>query len=398
MVADGAGVKSKDGRLIDLRATIEQVTPAEAHKLQQQGAVLVDVREQDEIAQGTPSDAVRLGRGFLELKIEEFVDSFDRTVLTMCAGGTRSLFAAEDLQRMGYTDVRSMTGGFNRWKNEGLPFEVPRILDADARERYSRHLLLPEVGERGQFKLMDAKVLTVGAGGLGSAAAYYLAAAGVGTLGIIDHDVVDRSNLQRQILHTDDRVGTSKVASAAATLTALNPTVTVNTYETRLERGNIDEIFKDYDVVVDGSDNFATRYLINDACVKLGLPNVHGAIFRFEGQVSVFWPGRKQDEPGPCYRCLFPEPPPPEMAPSCAEAGVLGILPGVIGVMEAVEAVKLILGVGEPLIGRMVYYDALQGRFTELNLKRDPNCSYCGDNVVEFPGYVDYEQFCAANA
>ncbi len=398
MVTGGADVKSKDRRLADLRASIAQVTPAEAHKLQQQGAVLVDVREQDEIAQGTPIDAVRLGRGFLELKIEESVDDFGNTLLTMCAGGTRSLFAAEDLQRMGYTDVRSVTGGFSRWKNEGLPFEVPRVLDADARERYSRHLLMPEVGEQGQLKLMDAKVLIIGAGGLGSPAAYYLAAAGVGTLGIIDHDVVDRSNLQRQILHTDARVGVSKVESAAATLTALNPKVCVNQYPIRLDSGNVDEIFQGYDLIVDGTDNFATRYLINDACVKLGIPNVHGAIFRFEGQVSVFWPGFKQDERGPCYRCLFPEPPPPEMAPSCAEAGVLGILPGVIGVMQAVEAVKIILDVGSTLVGRMLYYDALQARFTELKLKRDPKCSYCGDSVVEFPGYVDYEQFCAVNA
>lgn len=393
-VAGGAGVKAKDRRLLELRAAIDQVTPSEAHKIQIQGGLLVDVREQDEIAQGTPLGAARLGRGYLELQIEEAAPDYDQALLVMCAGGTRSLFAAEDLVRLGYTNVKSVTGGFTRWKNEDLPFEVPRTLDASDRERYSRHLLMPEVGESGQFKLMDAKVLMVGAGGLGSPAAYYLAAAGIGTLGIVDGDVVDRSNLQRQILHTDARVGTSKVDSAATTLSGLNPTITINKYDTRLDSNNIEEILSGYNVVVDGTDNFATRYLINDACVKLKIPNVHGAIFRFEGQVSVFWPAHNQ---GPCYRCLFPEPPPPEMAPSCAEAGVLGILPGVIGVMEAVEVVKIILDAGSPLVGRLLYYDALAARFTELKVKRNPNCSYCGDSVLEFPGYVDYEAFCAAN-
>jgi len=396
-VAGGAGMKAKDRRLMELRAGVAQLTPTQARQLQEAGAVLLDIREQDEIAQGSPIDALRLGRSYLELKIEELVADFDQTLLVMCAGGTRSLFAAENLIRMGYRDVRSVTGGFTRWKNENLPFELPQVLDAAARERYGRHLLMPEVGESGQLKLLESKVLMIGAGGLGSPAALYLAAAGVGTLGIVDGDVVDRSNLQRQILHTDDRIGMPKVKSATATLTALNPDVKINAYETRLDSGNVDEIFADYDIVIDGTDNFATRYLINDACVKLGIPNVHGAIFRFEGQVSVFWPAYEKEH-GPCYRCLFPEPPPPEMAPSCAEAGVLGILPGVIGVLEAVEAIKILLGVGEPLVGRMIYYDALQARFTELKLKRNPNCSYCGDNVVEFPGYVDYEQFCAANA
>jgi len=397
--------KAKDRRLADLRASVEQITPSEAVALQNQGGLVVDVREQDEIAQGSPLNAARLGRGYLELQIEEAASDYDQPLLVMCAGGTRSLFAADDLIRMGYKNVKSVTGGFTRWKNENLPFEVPRTLNAADRERYSRHLLMPEVGEAGHFKLMDAKVLMIGAGGLGSPAAYYLAAAGIGTIGIVDGDVVDRSNLQRQILHTDARVGTSKVASAAATLIGLNPTVTINTYETRIDRDNIEEIMGGYDVVVDGTDNFATRYLINDACVKLKLPNVHGAIFRFEGQVSVFWPAyeakpdhESDSERGPCYRCIFPEPPPPDMAPSCAEAGVLGILPGVIGVMEAVEVVKIILGAGTPLIGRMLYYDALAARFTELKVKRDPACRYCGDDVLEFPGYVDYDAFCSADA
>jgi molybdopterin/thiamine biosynthesis adenylyltransferase/rhodanese-related sulfurtransferase/molybdopterin converting factor small subunit len=394
-VAGGAGMKAKDRRLMELRSSVPQVTPGEARALQEGGALLIDVREQDEIAQGSPAGAAHLGRGYLELRIEETEPDYDRTLLTMCAGGTRSLFAAEELIRMGYRDVRSVTGGFTRWKNEGLPFEVPQALKAQERERYSRHLLMPEVGEAGQLKLRDSKVLVVGAGGLGSPAALYLAAAGVGTLGVVDHDVVDRSNLQRQILHTDARVGSSKVASAIMTLEAFNPDINVKGYDTRLDSSTVDGIFSGYDVVIDGTDNFASRYLINDACLKLGIPNVHGAIFRFEGQVSVFWPTWGKER-GPCYRCLFPEPPPPELAPSCAEAGVLGVLPGVIGVLEAVEAIKIVLGIGEPLIGRMLHYDALAARFTELKLKRNPDCTYCGDGVAEFPGYVDYEEFCAA--
>jgi molybdopterin/thiamine biosynthesis adenylyltransferase len=312
----------------------------------------------------------------------------------MCGSGARSLFAAEDLVRLGYRSVSSMAGGFTRWKNEGLPVELPFVLDPAARERYSRHLLMPEVGEAGQEKLLRSKVILVGAGGLGSPAAYYLAAAGVGKLGLVDHDVVDRSNLQRQILHTDSRVGTSKVASARQTLEALNPTIEVVGHETHLRSDNVEAMFAGYDVVVDGSDNFPTRYLVNDACVKLRIPNVHGAVYRFEGQVSVFWPARPQ-RPGPCYRCLYPEPPPPEYAPSCAEAGVLGVLPGVIGLLQATETVKLLLGIGEPLVGRMLYFDALRPSFTELALDRDPHCRYCGDGQ-EFPGYIDYERFCAS--
>ena len=383
----------KDHRLRELKNTIPEVTPRQALTLQQEGAALIDVREQDEIVQGSPVGACRLGRGFLELRIEDAVPELDRTVLVMCGGGVRSLFAAEDLKRLGYRDVRSVAGGFSRWKNEGLSFEMPRLLDAEARERYARHLVIPEVGEAGQLKLLDSRVLLVGAGGLGSPAALYLAAAGVGTLGVVDHDLVDRSNLQRQILHTEDRIGTPKVESARTAIQALNPSVQVVDYPTRLDSRNVEQIFTGFDVVVDGSDNFPTRYLVNDACVKLGIPNVHGSVYRFEGQVTVFWPGYPQYA-GPCYRCLYPEPPPPELAPSCAEAGVLGVLPGVIGLLEAVEAIKLLLGIGEPLVGRLLWYDALHAHFTELRIKRDPACRYCGDHG-KFPGYIDYEFFCA---
>jgi len=317
-------MKAKDQRLSELKQAIPEVTPAEALALQQQGAVLLDVREPDEVAQGSPAGAERIVRGFLELRVEDAAPDPARTVLVMCAGGVRSLFASESLRMLGYKDVRSVAGGFNRWKNDGLPVETPRSLSASDRERYGRHLLMPEIGEKGQLKLLDSRVLLIGAGGLGSPAAFYLAAAGVGTLGIVDMDVVDRSNLQRQILHTDERTGTSKVASARKTLTALNPAIDVETYETRLVSHNVEEIFDGYDVIVDGSDNFATRYLVNDACVKLAIPNVHGSIYRFEGQVSVFWPAYAK-RPGPCYRCVYPAPPPPELAPSCAEAGVLGV-------------------------------------------------------------------------
>ncbi len=387
-------MKAKDLRLAELKASIPELDPREAWRRVARGAVLVDVREADEIAQGSPPGALRLGRGFLELKIEDAVPDHDRPVVTMCAGGLRSLFAAEDLRRLGYRNVASMAGGFTRWKAEGLPFEQPRRLDAHARERYARHLAMPEVGEEGQMKLAASRVLLIGAGGLGSPAALYLAAAGVGTLGVIDHDVVDRSNLQRQILHADARVGMSKVASARQAIEALNPTVKVVATEARLASGNVEQVLAGFDVVVDGSDNFPTRYLVNDACVRLGLPCVHGSVYRFEGQVTVFWPGRPE-RPGPCYRCLYPEPPPPEMAPSCAEAGVLGVLPGVVGLLEAVEAVKLVLGIGEPLVGRLLHYDALAARFDEYALERNPRCRYCGDGA-EFPGYVDYEAFCSA--
>jgi molybdopterin/thiamine biosynthesis adenylyltransferase/rhodanese-related sulfurtransferase/molybdopterin converting factor small subunit len=360
-----AGGAARDRRLSELRATIPEVTPTDAVQLQKQGAAVLDVREPDEILPGSPVGAYHLGRGYLELRVEDVIPDTNRTVLVMCSGGTRSLFAAEALVRLGYQDVRSVVGGFARWKNDGQPFEIPRVLDASARERYSRHLL------------MDSKVLLVGAGGLGSPAAFYLAAAGIGTLGVVDDDVVDRSNLQRQILHTEARVGTSKVASARETLEALNPTINVVGYKTRLDSSNVDEIFTGYDVVVDGSDNFPTRYLVNDACVKLNIPNVHGAVYRFEGQVSVFWPAWKERR-GPCYRCLYPEPPPADMA------------------LQAVETIKIVLVVGDPLVGRMLYYDALRAQFTEFKFDANAECPYCGEGVT-FPGYVDYEQLCSAS-
>lgn len=382
----------KDERLMQLRSSVSELPPSGAFALQGDGAVLVDVREPDEVAAGSPPGALRLVRGFLELRIEESVPDEETTLLVMCAGGVRSLFAAESLQRMGYRDARSVAGGFNGWKRAGLPVEVPRVLDERERERYGRHLLIPEVGEAGQIRLLDSKVLLVGAGGLGSPAAYYLAAAGVGTLGIVDDDIVDRSNLQRQILHKDSSVGTAKVESARETLQAFNPALRVRSHRLRLNSSNVEEVFAGYDVVVDGSDNFPTRYLVNDACVKLGIPNVHGSIFRFDGQVSVFWPGYDKRR-GPCYRCLFPEPPPPDLAPSCAEAGVLGVLPGVIGALEAVETVKILLGIGDPLVGRLLLYDALRSRFTEVVQDANPECTWCGAGT-DVPGYVDYEQFC----
>ena len=389
-------MKAKDRRLSELRSAIPEVTPAEALELQARGAALIDVRDNDEVAQGSPTGAYRLGRSFLELRIEDAVPDLDRTLLVMCAGGVRSLFAAEALKHLGYSDVRSISGGFSRWKNEGHPFEIPRFLNAEDRERYARHLLMPDVGEEGQLKLLDSKVLLIGAGGLGSPSAYYLAAAGVGTLGLVDHDVVDRSNLQRQILHTEERVGMPKVESAKIALQSLNPGINVVGYQTHLDSSNVEEIFSDYDVIVDGTDNLATRYLINDACVKLGLPNVHAAVYRFEGQITVFWPAYSKTRGG-CYRCMFPEPPPPELAPSCAEAGVLGVMPGVLGLLQAVETLKILLDIGEPLVGRQLHYDALSSQFTVLKTRANPNCRYCSEGA-EFPGYEDYAQVCASNA
>lgn len=384
----------KDDRLEQLRREIPEVSAREARELQVAGAVLVDVREPDEVAGGAPAGALCLVRGFLELRIEEAVPDTSSRVLVMCGGGVRSLFAAEGLRQLGYTDVRSVAGGFSAWKTEGLPIETPQVLTGRDRERYGRHLLIPEVGEEGQAKLLRGRVLVIGAGGLGSPVAYYLAAAGVGKLGIVDDDVVDRSNLHRQILHSDDAVGRPKVDSARARLQAFNPDIDIVTHGVRLTRDNVEEVFGGYDVVVDGSDNFPTRYLVNDACVKLHLPNVHGSIFRFEGQVSVFWPSWGVRR-GPCYRCIFAEPPPAELAPSCAEAGVLGVLPGVVGTLEAVEAIKILLGKGDPLVGRLLVYDALRASFMELEQRADPDCAYCAEGV-DFPGYVDYQEFCSA--
>jgi molybdopterin/thiamine biosynthesis adenylyltransferase/rhodanese-related sulfurtransferase len=367
------------------RVAIPEADAAESARLRERGAVLVDVREQDEVDQGIIPGAVHIPRGFLEMRIEDAVRDHSTPLVVYCAGGVRSLFAAESLQQLGYTDVTSMAGGFNGWKSAGLPWRLPQALTPDQRRRYSRHLLIPEVGEEGQRKLLDAKVLLVGAGGLGSPAALYLAAAGVGTLGIIDADVVDDSNLQRQILHTTDRVGMPKVESARVAIEGINPDVKVIQHEVHLDQSNVLDIFAGYDIILDGTDNFATRYLINDACVLLGKPNAHGSIFRFEGQATTFVPGE-----GPCYRCLFPTPPPPELAPSCAEAGVLGLLPGTIGIIQATEVAKLILGIGEPLVGRLLTYDALAMEFRELRLSRDPACPMCGPDAPTSLDDIEY--------
>jgi len=351
-----------------------------------QDIVLVDVREKYEWNEGHIPSAVHVPRGFLELQIEEAVPDKSKTVLLYCAGGVRSLMAGKTLQDMGYENAISMSGGFGQWKAAGLPFVQPRVLTDVQSKRYSRHLLVPEVGEAGQFKLLDSRVLFIGAGGLGSPAAYYLAAAGVGTLGIIDADVVEESNLQRQIIHNMSRVGQYKAESAKQTIQELNPDIKVNTYIERLDETNVARIIADYDVIIDGTDNFPTRYLLNDAALLANKPVVHGSVFRFEGQVTVFNPYE-----GPCYRCLYPEPPPAALAPSCAEAGVLGVLPGVIGQLQAVETLKLLLGIGDPLVGRLMMYDALAGEFNELRLFRDPNCPACGEHghPENLPTYAD---------
>lgn len=349
---------------------------------------LVDVREGEEYAQGRLPGALHVPRGFLELRIEEKAQREEQIVL-YCAGGTRSALAAKTLLDMGYTRVTSMAGGYNRWHDASFPTEKPTVLTARQRERYRRHLIIPEVGEEGQAKLLNAKVLLMGAGGLGSPAALYLAAAGVGTLGIVDMDVVDLSNLQRQVIHSEAFLGKPKTESALAALRGLNPDVKVIPFQERLTSENVVRIVEPFDMVLDGGDNFPTRYLLNDACVLLNKPNIHGSIFRFEGQVTTFVPRQ-----GPCYRCLYPQPPPPEMAPSCAEAGVLGVLPGIVGLFQATEVIKLILGKGEPLVGRLLTFDALTTRFGELKVRRDPKCPVCQDGAkVEF---IDYEQFCTA--
>ncbi len=368
------------------RRAIREIDVRQATQLiADQGAAIVDVREQDEVDQGAIPGSIHIPRGYLELRIEDAVRDKSKPVVVYCAGGVRSVFAAKAMQDLGYENAFSMAGGFGAWKSSGGKWSTPKTFTAEQRKRYSRHLLIPEVGEEGQHRLLESRVLLIGAGGLGSPAALYLAAAGIGTLGIIDADTVDESNLQRQVIHTTERVGMSKVESAKLTINALNPDVNVISHETRLTKENALEIFEPYDVILDGTDNFATRYLINDASVLLKKPNVHGSIYRFEGQATVFYAGV-----GPCYRCLFPEPPPPELAPSCAEAGVLGLLPGTIGIIQATEVVKLILGIGEPLIGRMLTYDALEMSFRELKLRRDPHCPMCGDNAPTSLEDIEY--------
>jgi adenylyltransferase/sulfurtransferase len=353
------------------------------------GRAVIDVREQEEVAQGLIPGAVHIPRGFLELRVEGLIPDREAPISVYCASGVRSLLAANTLRAMGYRIVRSVKGGFNAWKDRGLPFRTPRTFTAEQRERYSRHFMLDEVGQDGQAKLLDAKVLVIGAGGLGAPVSYYLAAAGVGTVGLVDFDRVERSNLQRQIFHTEDRIGMLKTESAAIALKALNPDVKVVQHNVHLDSSNAAGIFEPYDVIVNGCDNFPTRYLANDIAVFLGKPMVDGGIFRFEGQVTTMIPGQS-----PCYRCRYPSPPPPEEAPSCAEAGVLGVLPGLIGTVQATEAVKLVLGAGEPLSGRLLHVDALAMEFREFRLRRDPECPVCGEHpTITEP--IDYEGFCA---
>lgn len=370
------------------KAQIAEIDTATADELRSSGdnVVILDVREPDENAQGAIPGAVFIPRGQLESSIENKIPNKDAKVLIHCASGVRSAFAAKTLGDLGYEDVASIDGGFNKWKDEGRDWKVPANLTAEQRNRYQRHLLLPEVDIEGQVKLLEARVLLLGAGGLGSPAALYLAAAGVGTLGIIDMDVVDESNLQRQILHNMDRIGERKVDSAKKTLTALNPDVNVVTHDVRLDASNVMEILSGYDIVVDGTDNFPTRFMVNDASVKLGIPVVHGSIFRFEGMVTVFDPKN-----GPTYRDMVPEPPPAELAPSCAEAGVLGVLPGIVGSLQAVEAIKLILDIGDSLRGRLLAYDSLEQTFREYKVRKDPANEITWENrdqiqVVELDG------------
>jgi adenylyltransferase/sulfurtransferase len=386
--------KSYNDLMAEARKVVPEWTPDEVRQRMSNGGgyTLIDVREKEEYREGHLAGSVSVPRGFLDMRIEQTVPDKNAPVILYCAGGTRSLLAGRTMKELGYTNVVSMTGGFGGWKGAGHPWEADRQFTADQLTRYSRHFLLPEVGEAGQAKLLDAKVLLIGAGGLGSPTAFYLAAAGVGTLGIVDMDVVDVSNLQRQILHTNDRVGMAKVESARQTLNALNPDVKIIGIQDRVSSENIMELIRDYDVIVDGCDNFPTRYLVNDACVMANKPNVHGSIFQFEGQATVFYPGK-----GPCYRCLFPEPPPPGAAPSCQEAGVLGVLPGLVGCVQALETIKVILGVGKPLIGRMVYFDTLSMELRIHKLRKDPNCPLCGERptVTEL---IDYEEFCGLRA
>lgn len=358
----------------EILGKVPEVSPTEALHRMRAGAVLVDVREEHEWAHGRPDGSLGLPRSHVEFQIERAVPDRDREVLLICAAGARSLLVADALQRLGYARVASVAGGFQRWRTEGLPeLEMDEALDARARERYDRHLRLPEIGVEGQARLLASRVLIVGAGGLGSPAALYLAAAGVGHLSLIDDDRVERSNLQRQILHTDTAVGQSKVDSALSRLGALNPDISIEPIRARLEDDNATSIIDGHDLVIDGADNFATRYRINAACLRLGVPWVYGAVQRFQGQVSLFAPGH-----GPCYRCLFPEPPPARFAPNCAEAGVLGVLPGVVGLLQATEAIKWLLGLGTSLAGRLLSYDAMSLCFGETVLPRDPDCPGCG--------------------
>ncbi len=382
--------KTFDQLMSEARKQVKELSVDEVQKLAAKNGkyLLLDVREKEEYREGHLEGSVSIPRGFLEMRVESAIPEKSTPIIAYCAGGVRSLLAAKDMKEMGYQEVISMSGGYTAWKAAGHQTVQDRQFTPEQMTRYSRHFMLPEVGGEGQAKLLDAKVLMVGAGGLGSPSAFYLAAAGVGTMGIIDPDVVDLSNLQRQILHTNDRIGQPKTDSAKQTLQALNPDVRVITYQEKLTSENVLEIIKDYDIIVDGCDNFPTRYLVNDACVMANKPNVHGSVFQFDGQASVFYPGK-----GPCYRCLYPQPPPPGMAPSCAEAGVLGVLPGLIGTIQALETIKLILEKGDPLVGKLLCFNTLSMEITTLNLKKDPNCPVCGEKP-SIHKLIDYEEFC----
>jgi sulfur-carrier protein adenylyltransferase/sulfurtransferase len=381
-----------------IKNQVEEVDPAQVSEHLGNGIVLVDVREGTEWDAGHIPGAKHVPRGYLESRIEGAVGA-DRSqeIVIYCASGQRSALAAHTLKgELGYENVKSMTGGITLWKDRGYKVEIPKVLSPEQRERYSRHLLIPEIGLEGQTKLLESKVLLLGAGGLGSPTALYLAAAGVGTLGVVDDDEVDLSNLQRQVIHTTDRIGVPKVDSAEQSITAINPDVNVVKYQTRLDASNILEIIDGYDVIVDGVDNFPTRYLLNDATVRLGIPVVSASILGFDGQLSVFKP-----HDGPCYRCLYPVPPPAELAPSCGANGVLGVLPGTMGLLQATEVVKLVTGAGEPLVGRLLLYEALGATFTELKVRRDPECPICSKDPSEISDeelgvFPDYEAFCAA--
>jgi sulfur-carrier protein adenylyltransferase/sulfurtransferase len=383
--------------LRQIKNEIEEVDPAEVKELLQEGVAIIDVREADEVARGHLPGAKHVPRSYLETRIEGVVPDRGTPIILYCQSGNRSAYGARTLVHdLGYEHVRSMTGGITLWKDRGYEVEIPRALTAEQRDRYSRHVLIPEIGMEGQQKLLDAKVLLLGAGGLGSPTALYLAAAGVGTLGIVDDDVVDLSNLQRQVIHNTDRIGVPKVDSAEESIRALNPDVNVVKYATRIDASNIMEIIEGYDVIVDGVDNFPTRYLLNDATVRLRIPVVSASILGFDGQLSVFKP-----YDGPCYRCLFREPPPAELAPSCGANGVLGVLPGTMGLLQATEVVKLILDIGEPAIGRLLLYDALGATLTEVRVHRDPECPICSRDPEsiqdeEMGVFPDYEAFCAA--
>ena len=369
---------------------VEQITPLQARERQRHGALLIDVRDDNERVGGMPEGAIGVARAALGSRIAELVQRHDQPLLTICATGQRSLLAADALRQLGYAQVASVSGGFRRWQADGLPVATG-VFDADAGDRYSRHLLLPEVGAAGQLRLGQARVALIGAGGLGSPAALYLAAAGIGTLTLVDDDKVEKSNLQRQVLHADARIGMPKAESAAISLSALNPRVRVDARNERLRAGNVESLLRGHDVVIDGADNFPTRYLLDAASRQLKIPLVYGAVHRFTGQVSVF-DARRPDSP--CYRCLFPEPPAAEDAPNCAQAGVLGVLPGIIGLLQASEVIKLILDIGKPLVGRLLCFDALAATFRELRLPRDPHCPGCGRDAV-FGGYEDVQQICA---